>query len=300
MAVSPITRRRSPLIRRRRLARELRELREQAGLTAEQLARASGLARTGLSRFETAERVPGVGDVDAIIKALGITDEDQWHTLVQMAEDAAEKGWWAGYGAAMGERQAVYADLEYGARTVREYQSFVIPGLLQSAEYTRSRAELYRKQARLPADPRSVDRAVEAKTMRARMLRRPGGPQYEAVIDETAIRRPAAPPDVMHAQLMHLVAVAEQDDRVTILVLPLRAQIEDYWLPRSPFSVYDYADGDPAAAAVDTETQDLIYTDQIDVAPYIELYQRVRGAALSPEDSAALLVTEAEASSRET
>lgn len=299
MTVSPITRRRSPLIRRRRLACELRRLREQAGLTSEQLARASGLNRSRLSRFETADRVPGVGDVNAILQALGIEDDTQWHALVQMAEDAAERGWWVGYGAAMGDRQAVYADLEYGATTVREYMSFVIPGLLQSTEYTRSRAELSRKQARLPADPRSVDRAVEAKVMRARMLRRPDGPQYEAVIDEAAIRRPAAPPDVMHAQLLHLVDVAARDDRVTILVLPLRAQIEDYWLPRSPFSIYDYADGDPAAAAVDTETQDLIYTDQVDVAPYLELYHRVRGAALSPADSTALLRAEAEASSRE-
>jgi transcriptional regulator with XRE-family HTH domain len=299
MMVAPTTRRRSPLIRRRRLANELRQLREHASLTSEELAKASGLYRSKVSRIETGDRVPTVADVTAILRALNVDDDERWHALVEMAKDAIERGWWTAYGPAMGARQAVYADLEYGADQVREYMSFVIPGLLQTAAYTRSRAELARKQARLAADERSVDRAVEAKATRARMLRRPDGPRYEAVIEEAAIRRPAAPPDVMHEQLRHLVELAEQDQQTTILILPLTARLEDYWLPRSPFSIYDYADGDPGAVAVDTENQDLIYTDPADVTPYVELYGRVRRAALSAADSVALLKTAADASREE-
>lgn len=295
MTASAATRRRSPLVRRRRLAVELRRLREHAGLTSEQLAKLARLHRVTLSRVETGVRTPTVADVTAILRALGLDDEAQWHALVQMAEDAAERGWWAAYVPSMGARQAVYADLEYGASSVREYMSFVIPGLLQTADYTRSRAELTRKQARLPADPAAVDQAAEAKITRARMLRRTDGPTYEAVIEETAIRRPAAPPEVMRAQLLHLVELADRAERMTILVLPTRASLADYWLPRSPFSVYDYTDGDPGAVAVDTETQDLIYTDPDDVTPYVELYQRVRDAALSAADSVALLRAAADA-----
>lgn len=299
MTIDATTRRRSPLVRRRRLAGELRRLRENAGLTSEQLAGAAGLNRTKLSRVETADRVPTVADVTAILRALHLEDEDQWHALVQLAEDAGERGWWAAYVPHMGARQAVYADLEYGAATVREYMSFVIPGLLQTPAYTRSRAELARRQARLPADPGAVDRAVEAKVTRARMMSRPDGPTYEAVIEEAAILRPAAPPEVMREQLRHLVSLAEHSARVSIRVLPTRACLRDYWLPRSPFSVYDYSDGDPAAAAVDTETQDLIYTDPADVAPYADLYGRVRDAALSVTDSVALLRAAADAPSEE-
>ena len=299
MTNSAITQRRSPLIRRRRLAGELRRLREQAKLSSEQLARQAGLARTQLSRFETSARVPTVADVTAILRALGLDDEDQWHALVQMAEDAAERGWWSAYVPTMGARQAVYADLEYGATLVREYMSFVVPGLLQTPDYTRSRAELARKQARLPADPGAVDRAVEAKVTRSRMLRRADGPRYEAVIEEAAIRRPAATPAVMVEQLRHLVELSQRGERMTILVLPTRASLADYWLPRSPFSVYDYADGDPGAVAVDTETQDLIYTDQEDVTPYVDLQGRIRAAALSPRESVALLQDAADMSSKE-
>jgi transcriptional regulator with XRE-family HTH domain len=280
----------SPLIRRRRLGRELRRLREGAGLTAEELARKTGMSRPKLSRFETADRVPSVEDVSTILTVLAI-DGDRWHELVQMAKDAAQHGWWESYGADMGDRQAVYANLEHGAVKVREYQLFVVPGLLQTRGYTRARAELALKQARLPTT--NLERSVDAKMMRQKMLARPDGPQYEAVIEEVAVRRPAASAQVMHEQLVHLATLAEGSDRTTVRILPQRAELRDFWLPRSPFSLYRFSGGDPDAAAVDTETADLVYTEASDVGPYAELYSRVWDAALSGSDSAQLLRDEA-------
>ena len=275
----------SPLIRRRRLAGELRRLREVAGLTAEELARKTGMSRPKLSRFETADRVPSVPDVSTILSALGI-EGDLWHDLVQMAKDAAERGWWESYGADMGDRQAIYANLEHGAVHVREYQLFVVPGLLQTKDYTRARVELALKQSRLPAT--NLDRSVEAKMMRQRMLARPDGPRYEAVIDEVAVRRSAAPPEVMRGQLLHLAELAEGADRTMVRVLPQRAELRDFWLPRSPFSLYRFRGGDPDAAAVDTETTDLVYTAANEVDPYVELYDRVWEAALSRSGQCAI------------
>ncbi|WP_189170548.1 helix-turn-helix domain-containing protein [Pilimelia anulata] len=97
------------MIRRRRLAGELRSLRERAGLTAEQLAREAGKSRSMLSRFETADRVPTVADVSDLLRALGTAgvavDDARWHELVQMASDAGERGWWESFGPGMGARQ---------------------------------------------------------------------------------------------------------------------------------------------------------------------------------------------------
>ena len=279
----------SPLIRRRRLAGELRTLRETAGVTAEELAKRAGKSRSMLSRFETGDRVPTVADVSRLLEALGdmgVRVEDaRWHELIQMASDAGERGWWEAYGAAMGARQRVYADLEFGATTVREYQNYVIPGLLQTPGYTQARVELSQMQAMLPT---GVSRSVEAKMMRQRMLLRPGGPSYEAVIDEVAIRRPAAVKDVTREQLLHLANLAERNDRMRVRILLQGAELRDYWLPRSPFSIYDYPSGDPQAVAVDTETVDLVYIGD-EVKPYVELWQRAWDAALSGPDSAVLL-----------
>ena len=284
----------SPLIRRRRLAGELRGLREAAGLTSEQLAKLIGKSRPMVSKFETGDRVPSIVDVSRLLEALGDhveIDDIRWHELIQMAKDAGERGWWEAYEPAIGIRQRVYADLEYGATTVREYQSYIIPGLLQTSAYTRARVELAHMQARLCA---TVDRSVEAKMMRQRMLTRPGGPEYTAVIEELAFRRPAADPEVMREQLLHLVNLAEQNGQVRVRVLPRDAKLRDYWLPRGPFSIYNYHRGDPTAVAVDTETTDLIYTAPDEVQPYLELWDRVWEAVLSAADSAALLRAVAE------
>ncbi|GGJ96374.1 hypothetical protein GCM10010123_27930 [Pilimelia anulata] len=170
---------------------------------------------------------------------------------------------------------------------MQEYQLFVIPGLLQTAAYTRARAELTRIQGGV--SEAEAARSVDARQMRQRMLSRPGGPSYLAVVDEVAVRRPAAAAPVMREQLLHLADLAEGDGRTGVRVLRQDAELRDYWLPRSPFSVYRYRNGDPTAVAVDNETVDLVYTTADEVKPYVELWDRVDEAALSVTDSAALL-----------
>src|SRR5262245_14982455 len=128
----------SPLVRRKRLASEIRTLREAQGLNHEQLGKAAGFHRLKISRLETGERPPIVTDVMKILTALG-SDGDRWHQLIRIAEDAAERGWWREFGEDMGPRQQVYADLEAGAVSVRTYEIFAIPGLLQTPEYARWR-----------------------------------------------------------------------------------------------------------------------------------------------------------------
>ena len=126
---------------------------------------------------------------------------------------------------------------------------------------------------------------------RQRMLRRPGAPTYEVIIDEAAVQRLSAPPDVFKKQLYHLASVCNnRESAVTLLVLPIDAQIDSFTVPRCTFSIYTYPDpGDPAVVAIDTVTSDLILTEPGDVAPYDELYTRLRDAALPPQDSLTLL-----------
>jgi hypothetical protein len=193
----------------------------------------------------------------------------------------------------MGPRQALYANLEAGADTIREYQLTVLPGLLQIPTYTEAR--LYAgRDTHLGLDPACV---LEARAGRQQMLERPGGPTYEAILDELVIRRPAVPAHVAGPQLDHLVNLGHHQDSVTIRVLPAQATIAGH-VPRSAFSCYTYPDpGDPAVVAVDTITSDLVLTtlDQPDeVTSYLNLYDHLRAAALSPTDSLDLLANTAE------
>ena len=173
----------SPYVRRLRLAAELRALRTHAGVTHVQLAKQIGQSRAQISRLENGH-VVDQDDVMKILDALGV-DDDRWTEIMTIAREAGERGWWES-NRFMGERQALYANLEAGAQTIREFQMTFIPGLLQTADFTRARGEADRV-AGAPAF--NADKAADGRIGRQRMLRRPGGPAYEVIIDELAITK---------------------------------------------------------------------------------------------------------------
>ena len=117
------------------------------------------------------------------------------------------------------------------------------------------------------------------------------GPRYEVIIDELAIRRATAPPEVLKAQLYHIAATVNGNPKITSRVLPVDAAIDGYSVPRSAFSIYTFSDpGDPTIVAVDTVTDDLLLTEDDDVKRYDELYDRLRDACLLESDSLDLLL----------
>jgi transcriptional regulator with XRE-family HTH domain len=274
----------SPYVRRLRLGAELRELRMRAGWTHEQVAKRIGESRAQISRLENGH-VVDQADVMKILDALEI-DGERWIKVVTIAREAGEKGWWEST-RGMGERQALYANLEAGAAQIREYQQTFMPALLQIPEFVRARAD-----ADVTLEPLTytLDGVLAGNIGRQRMLRRPGAPSYEVIIDEVAIRRLAAPPDVVKKQLYHLATTCNGRPGVALRVLPVNARVNTFTVPRCAFSIYTYPDpGDPAVVAIDTVTSDLVLTDPAETAPYDQLYTRLRDAALSPADSLALL-----------
>jgi transcriptional regulator with XRE-family HTH domain len=283
----------SPYVRRLRLAQELRAVRAEGGLTHEQLARKIGQSRAQISRLENGH-VVDQDDVMKILDALDVDDE-RWTRIMTIAREAGERGWWES-NRAMGERQALYANLEAGAQTIREFQMAFIPGLLQTPEFTRARAAV---DARRDQGPYNPDGAADGRVGRQRMLRRPGGPTYEVLIDELAVRRGAAPREVVKAQLYHIAATVNGNPKITARVLPVEAEIENFSVPRSAFSVYTFPDADdPTVVAVDTVTDDLLLTNEGDVARYEELFLRLREASLPMQDSLEMLIDVAQQRSR--
>jgi hypothetical protein len=172
-----------------------------------------------------------------ILDVLGVSG-DKWHELIRIARDAAERGWWDAYGDAMGDRQRLYADIESGAKTIREYQPGAMPGILQTPDYTWALIEHAKAEGPITYIP---ERLVEARLQRQRTVLRPGGPEYEVILDEVGLRRFSVPPDVMYAQLHHVIKIAEAQPRVTVRVFPLlsspaqqRASCHDRSLFSSP------------------------------------------------------------------
>jgi hypothetical protein len=172
--------------------------------------------------------------------------------------------------------------------TIRKYEQTFLPGLLQTPGYV---AAATAASAALEPVALKVEGILAGRAGRQRNLRRPGGPALEVIVDETAIYRLAAPPAAVQQQLRHLVDVINGGQRgVTLRVLPTRARIADFAVPRGTFSIYSYPDpGDPQVVAIDTVTSDVILTDAAQVSPYEKLYDRLRDAALPPAESADFL-----------
>jgi transcriptional regulator with XRE-family HTH domain len=277
----------SPYVRRLRLTSELRKLRTDAGLTTAQLAAKIGQSRQQISRLENGHEAD-LDDVMKILEVLGV-EGDRWTEIVTVARQAAERGWWESK-RGIGQRQAVYANLEAGATTIREYQQTFIPGLLQTADYARARNDA-EAALQIKADPEQV---LDGRAGRQRMLRRPGGPSYEVVLDEIVIRRPTAPDHVLRAQFEHIIAAVRGGPQFSVRILPVTARIENLTVPRCTYSLYTFDDPrDPMVVAIDTVTSDLVLTSPDEAAPYGELYRSLCNAALPEDDSLDLLATAA-------
>ncbi|GGL54934.1 transcriptional regulator [Planomonospora parontospora subsp. antibiotica] len=280
----------SPYVRRLRLATELHKLRSEAGLTHEQLAKKLGVSRAQISRLENGHVPPDQDDIIKILDVLGVEGEE-WTKILTIAREAAERGWWES-NKAMGTRQPLFANLEAGATEICEYQQTYFPGLLQTPEFTRVRvaADWFQRPTGAAAQTTmNAEGIVKGRTSRQRMLARPGGPTYEVIVDEVVLRRRLAPPPVLRAQLLHVVDKA-QEEKITVRVLPVEADIEGYAFVPSTFSIYRYADpGDPVVVGVEAVTSDVVLTDSEDVTPYLQMYDRLRAAALPESDSLHLI-----------
>lgn len=276
----------SPFVRRRRLATELRTLRAQSGMTADELAGRIYRSRMTVSKLENARSRPDTRDIVQILRILGVTGE-KFDEIFQIACDAADRGWWDSYGDAMGPRQRIYADLESGAAGIHGYNQFGIPGILQTPEFSFALIELDRADGPLAYSP---ERMMAARQRRQEHALGPTGPSYELVLDEFVIRRLAVSPHVMSGQLAYLVEKATNEPRLTIRVLPIDARIEGGFLARSTFSIYTFPDEqDSPVAIADTVNADVVHTDESEVSRYVELYKRLRGASLSAVSSLTLL-----------
>lgn len=276
----------SPFVRRRRLATELRALREERGLTGEELSGLIFQSRTRISKLENAHVRPDLAEIMKILDVLGVTGE-RWHQVVRIARDAAEKGWWDSFGDAMGDRQRIYADIESGARTIREYQPGTVPGLLQTPDYTRALIEHARAEGPITYVP---ERLVEARQLRRRTALRTDGPLYEVILDEVGLRRFSVPPEVMRAQLHHIIELAETWPRLSVRVFPLITGMSASLMPRAQLILFTFPDPeDPPMAVVETVSADLFHTDPQQVARHTRRYESVRNAALSEVGSLTFL-----------
>lgn len=205
----------SPAVRRRRLAAELRRLRERADLTGEFVADRMGWSASKVSRIENAHTSPRPAEIKRLLSLYGIegryADE-----LMALAQEAKRKGWWKAYADALPDQHTRYIGLEAEATASSQWSPEVVSGLLQAGDYAR---EVIRT-ANGAAPPGEIERMVEARLVRQRLLHRDPPFELAAVIDESVLMRRIGSDAIMARQISRLLEVSEYP-HLSLRVLPL-------------------------------------------------------------------------------
>jgi transcriptional regulator with XRE-family HTH domain len=206
----------SPTVWRRWLAFELRRLREDTGLAQKDAGRACGWSGARLSYIENAQQKVTEKDLRKLLPLYDVP-ESEWPRYLRAAEQSSEKGFWERYDDRdLPEGLSEYIGLEQGAASIRYVEPAVVPGLLQTPEYT---AALLRSDV-IPRTGQQISRAVDMRMTRQRAVTREDDPvDLSVVIDEGVLHRAGGGAKAMAAQIDHLVAMAERPN-VTIRIMP--------------------------------------------------------------------------------
>ena len=272
----------SPTVRRKRLGIELRRLREQAELTCEDVGRRLECSGTRISRMETGRISVRPGDARELLEVYGVTGAAA-DALVQLAREARRKGWWHTYSRVLPHWFEPYIGLESEAVRLRDFQPLVIPGLLQTEDYARA----VLRAAPLAGGSAEIDRLVDLRMERQKILGQDGPPNLWVVLSESVLRVQVGGPAVMRAQLLRLAEVAERPN-VTVQVLPYTTAAHVH--PVSPFTMLEFADtADPAVVYLEHLTGSLFLENEDEVRRHRVVFDHLCAEALDTGQSADLI-----------
>src|ERR1700689_3480620 len=201
----------SPTVRQRELAKRLRELRKQQGLTVEAVADKLLCSTTKISRLETGVRRPSLREVRDLC-ALYDADGSTAAGLMSLARGAREPVWWTQY---EDLNLDPYLGLEQEAAAITSFTTYYVPALLQTEEYTRAVIKVIAPRM----DPEIFEQRVEVRMHRQHVLEEENRPRYRVLLDEAVLYRVVGGPAIMTAQLDKILE-AERDSRVEIQLIP--------------------------------------------------------------------------------
>lgn len=268
----------------RRLAAELRRLREAASLTLEEAGALLECSGSKISRIENGHVRVSPRDVRDLLRIYGVP-RDQQATLIQLAREARQKGWWQAHGSTVEPRLATYLGLEHAASEIRIYRVSHIPALLQTPDYARIYLSAQRPGASHPGTGQSLTLLTERQRQAAM---RP--PTLQVVLGETALRQQPGSPGALRRQLQHLTTLSTQPG-TAIQVLPFTSRGLHLTIDGN-FTVMGFPHpADPDLVCIGYPTGLLWIEDTAETGQYNTLFTRLQAAALSPEDSRAFMTS---------
>jgi transcriptional regulator with XRE-family HTH domain len=281
----------SPTVRRRRLAAELREIRESKGKSGDAVAAALKWSPSKLSRYERARTGLQPREVRRLLDYYEISGARR-ALLLELAEDATHKGWWEEFADSLSADYQQFIGLEHEASSIAIWHVDVVTGLLQTERYARHIISSYSRVE--PVAPGMIGRLVRVRMQRQQVLNREGL-QVSVVLDESVLRRRVGDESVMYEQLQRLVREADRPN-LTLQILPLDAQ---HTVFAESFVIFSFGP-DNEAMLQDVVSAEHLRNDfslEGEKETYLHriAFQMLVNASLDPASSKALILETAQA-----
>jgi transcriptional regulator with XRE-family HTH domain len=271
----------SPFALRILLGAQLRRLREARQISTEEAGYVIRASHSKISRLETGRVSFKDRDIVDLLTLYGVTDEAQREEIRGLAYRANRPGWWHDYSDMLASWFEDYLGLEEAAVEIRTYEAQFVPGLLQTEDYAAGVILLQYSH------PKEITRRVNLRIARQAILSRPDPTSLWAVLDEAVLSRPIGGVRAMRAQLQHLVDMAQQPN-VTIQIMPFT--VGGHAAFGGSFSVLHFAENSLPDMVYLEQLASAQYLDKQDVvATHIEVLDRLRLEAATPEDSLKML-----------
>ncbi|MFG1706637.1 helix-turn-helix domain-containing protein [Nonomuraea sp. M3C6] len=276
---------------RQRLADQLREIREDAGLTGRKLAELAGWHGVSkVSKIEHAARPISPEDLRAWCRACNVSPG---RTEELLAELRAAAGMWVTYKqlhrrGLKGAQESVRERYER-ARLMRVYSNKVIPGLLQTEGYTMAALEAVQHEQAIEVD--DVAGAVAERMERRRVLHRSDA-RFVFLLEESVLWYRTTPPAVHAEQLRHLLAVMLMPS-VLIAVIPRTAdRTVSGWgvWPEESFTMTEFAQ-----VNVELVSGYLTIVQPDEIAMYVSAWERLFPLAVVGQSAERLILQATEA-----
>jgi transcriptional regulator with XRE-family HTH domain len=272
----------SPNVRRRRLAAELRRLRERAGFIGEEVARRLEWSTSKLSRIETAKSGVKPDDLELLLELYRVTEPHRSDVLA-LAHESARLSVLQSVSASLPGDYAEFLQAEAEAESVWNWEPQNVPGLLQTEDYARAIMLTWVSMFTLPFG--EIERRVETRRLRQQVLTREPPLKLSFVIDESVLYRKIGDASVMHRQLQYLIQ-ASQLPHVDLRVLPLGG---DHPIGSGAFNYLAFSQVHDVPLHDIVTFEHLTGTDQVeaeeDTHKYHVAFEALRNSALNPDET---------------
>ena len=281
----------SPAVRRRRLAAELRTIRESKGKSGDTVAAALRWSPSKISRYELARTGMKLREVERLLDYYEITGSRRT-LLLDLARDAAQKGWWEEFADSISADYQQFIGLEHEASSIAIWHVEVVPGILQAEAYARHIISGYNRVE--PLAPALIERLVKVRMQRQQVLTREPWHQLAVVLDESILKRRVGDDLVMYEQLQRLAREADRPN-ATLQILPLDSQHPVFG---ESFVIFGFGPDDNAILhdVVCTEHLRNDFSVEGERETYLHrlAFQMLVGASLDQASSRALILETAE------